>query len=69
MRPNSAWLFNLGADLYGWFTAQSAWRASCARMVAHLPADAGRIADLGCGPGVSAIEIARRRQDGLVVGL
>ena len=69
MRPNSAWLFNLGADLYGWFTAQSVWRASCARMVAHLPADARRIADLGCGPGVSTIEIARLRRDGLVVGM
>lgn len=69
MRPNSARLFNLGADLYGWFTAQAAWRASCARMAAHLPADARRIADLGCGPGVSAIEIARLHPVGVVLGV
>src|ERR687893_1989218 len=71
MRPrDTAWLFNLGADLYGWFTAQPTWRASCARMAALLPPEPGiRVADLGCGPGVSAIEIARRRPDARVVGL
>ena len=53
MRPDTAWLFNLGADVYGWFTAQPVWRASCAELAAQVPAGAGvRVADLGCGPGV-----------------
>jgi ubiquinone/menaquinone biosynthesis C-methylase UbiE len=58
---DSSWLFNLGADIYAWFTAQAAWRASCARLAARLSdlADAS-IADLGCGPGVSTFELARR---------
>ena len=69
-RRDTAWIFNLGADVYGWFTAQPAWRASCARMAALLPPEPGiRVADLGCGPGVSAIELARRRPDARVVGL
>ena len=69
-RRDTAWLFNLGADLYGWFTAQAPWRASCARMAALVPPEPGiRVADLGCGPGVSAIEIARLRPDARVVGL
>ncbi|MDP8923339.1 MAG: methyltransferase domain-containing protein [Chloroflexota bacterium] len=70
MRRDTAWIFNLGADIYAWFTAQPTWRASCARMAARLPPTPGiRVADLGCGPGVSAIEIARRRPDARVVGL
>ncbi len=69
-RRDTAWIFNLGADVYGWFTAQPTWRASCARMAALLPPEPGiRVADLGCGPGVSAIELARLRPDARVVGL
>ena len=59
---DSSWLFNLGADIYGWFTAQAAWRASCAQMAKRLDGVAGQpacIADLGCGPGVSTFELAR----------
>lgn len=66
----ASWLFNVGADVYAWFTAQGAWRESCARLASHLPAgNAPRIVDLGCGPGVSAIELARLRPDALVAGL
>jgi SAM-dependent methyltransferase len=45
---DSSWLFNLGADIYAWFTAQPAWRASCARLASHL-SDLGevRTADRG----------------------
>jgi len=69
-RRDTAWIFNLFADVYGWFTAQPTWRASCARMAALLPSERGiRVADLGCGPGVSAFELARRRPDARVVGL
>jgi ubiquinone/menaquinone biosynthesis C-methylase UbiE len=70
MRFQTSWIFDLGADIYGWFTAQTAWRASCARLAEHLPAaDRLRVADLGCGPGVSAIELARRRPGDLIIGL
>ncbi len=69
---DSRWLFNLGAEFYGWFTAQATWRASCTKLAARLPASDGRpprLADLGCGPGVSTIEIARLHPEGLLVGL
>jgi ubiquinone/menaquinone biosynthesis C-methylase UbiE len=67
---NSAWLFNLGADMYAWFTAQAAWRGSCARLAEQLGAgEARRIVDLGCGPGVSTFAIAQRRPDATVVGV
>jgi ubiquinone/menaquinone biosynthesis C-methylase UbiE len=70
MRLDTSWVFDLGADIYGWFTAQAAWRASCARLAEHLPsADRLLVADLGCGPGVSAIELVRRRPGDLVIGL
>jgi ubiquinone/menaquinone biosynthesis C-methylase UbiE len=70
---DSTWLFNAFAGVYAWFTAQSAWRASCGLMAAYLPdGSAGRpavVIDLGCGPGVSIFEMARRRPDALYVGL
>lgn len=69
-RFDTAWIFNVGANLYGWFTAQSAWRSSCAELAAHLPTSAGlRVADLGCGPGVSTFEIARHHPQARIVGL
>ena len=67
---DSSWLFNLGAELYAWFTDQDAWRASCARLADWLPDGARpRVLDLGCGPGVSALELARLRPDARIVGL
>jgi ubiquinone/menaquinone biosynthesis C-methylase UbiE len=69
-RFNTAWLFDLGAEVYGWFTAQSTWRASCAALATHLPDGVGqRIVDLGCGPGVSTFELARLRPRDHVAGL
>jgi SAM-dependent methyltransferase len=67
---DSSWLFNLGADVYAWFTAQAAWRASCARLTSRL-ADLGQasIADLGCGPGVSTFELARQLPAARLIGL
>lgn len=68
---SSAWLFNLGAEIYGWFTAQAVWRASCAQMAARLdglqPADT--VVDLGCGPGVSTFALAQRLPAARLVGL
>lgn len=67
------WIFELGARFYAWFTAQPVWRESCARLAGHFPpAPAGRrllVLDLGCGPGVSVIEMAARRPDACLVGL
>lgn len=69
---DSTWLFDMFAGVYAWFTAQSAWRASCALMAEYLPTSArGRllVVDLGCGPGVSTFEMARQRPDLLYIGL
>jgi SAM-dependent methyltransferase len=64
------WLFNLGAEVYAWFTSSEAWRASCARMAGLLAdLDAPKIADLGCGPGVSTFELARRLPTAHLVGV
>ncbi len=65
---NSSWLFNIGAEIYGWFTAQAAWRASCARLAAKV-VDAETVVDLGCGPGVSTFELARALPRARIIGL
>lgn len=71
MTPGSAWLFDLGADIYAWFTAQAVWRASCATMATRLDGlvPGGPILDLGCGPGVSTFELTRHLPKACVVGL
>jgi ubiquinone/menaquinone biosynthesis C-methylase UbiE len=67
---NSTWLFNLGADIYAWFTASAAWRASATELAKRLE-DLGeaRIVDLGCGPGVSTFELARQLPESNLIGL
>lgn len=67
---DSVWVFDLGANLYAWFTAQSLWHQSCAALVGYLPpGDNLRVVDLGCGPGVSTFEMARLRPSHLYAGL
>jgi len=70
---NHPWIFEFGADIYNWFNAQDIWRGSCARLAVHFPpAQPGRpfrVLDLGCGPGNTAIEMARVRPDAHIVGL
>ncbi len=69
-REHSWWIFDIASELYGWFTAQSAWRASCAQVAAHLPPGSQlQIADLGCGPGVSTFEVARASPSAVIIGL
>lgn len=67
------WLFELGAPIYNWFNSQAIWRESCARLAAYFPKTAAasplRVLDLGCGPGNTAIEMARVRRDAFIVGL
>src|SRR5579859_5667853 len=66
----SSWLFNLGADIYAWFTAQAAWRTSCAQMARMIPDATGQcVVDLGCGPGVSTFELARLLPGANVIGI
>jgi SAM-dependent methyltransferase len=63
-------LFNLGADVYAWFTAQTAWRDSCGRLAAELEdLHQPSIADLGCGPGVSTFELARKLSGARLIGV
>ena len=61
----------VAADLYTWYTAQTAWRMSCAQVASHLPPLGGGqvLADIGCGPGFSTFEQARARPAALVVGV
>src|SRR4051812_49694529 len=61
-------IFDLAAPIYDWFTAQPLWWSSCARLARDVPPDA-RVLDLGVGPGVSAIVLARVRPDARVIGL
>lgn len=67
------WLFDLGARVYGWFTQNAIWYESCARLTNYFPGpEPGtslRVLELGCGPGVTAIEIKKKRGDALVIGL
>lgn len=67
------WIFELGAPLYNWFNSQGVWLESCARLAAYFPPPGNprpvRVLDLGCGPGNTAIEMARVRPDVRIVGL
>jgi ubiquinone/menaquinone biosynthesis C-methylase UbiE len=56
--------------VYAWFTASSAWRSSCAQLAEQLrDLDNARIADLGCGPGVSTFELACRLPSARLIGV
>jgi ubiquinone/menaquinone biosynthesis C-methylase UbiE len=66
----SAWLFNLGAEIYAAMNAQASWTESCARLAAYFPGHPSpTVLDLGCGPGFSAIALAQQRPDARIVGL
>jgi ubiquinone/menaquinone biosynthesis C-methylase UbiE len=62
--------FDCVSIFYAWMTGQDAWRGSCAALVERFPPGLGlRIVDLGCGPGVSAFEVARGRPGAWVAGV
>ena len=63
------WVFEGFADFYAWMTSQGAWEANCKEMAARIPGTARHIVDLGCGPGVSAFELARTLPQATVIGL
>lgn len=76
MRVRTPWIFDLGAGIYDFITAQEVWRRHCRAMAPMVcgqqapGADAPvRILDLGIGPGVSGIAMAQAAPGALFVGL
>lgn len=59
--------FELGAGIYDLITAQETWRRHCREMAPLVPGE--RVLDLGIGPGVSGIELARAAPERRFFGL
>lgn len=65
-------LFDVGAVPYDLLTRHPVWHAHCREMLDHIPEVEGRprvLLDLGCGPGVSAIQMKQARPNDQVIGL
>jgi ubiquinone/menaquinone biosynthesis C-methylase UbiE len=64
-------MFEAGAGLYAWMTAQRVWRRSCLELATQLPpsSEPRRIVDVGCGAGGAALELARLRPSDSVTGV
>lgn len=64
------WIFDVGAGLYDFITANEIWQANCARLLEHVPRNGGRrkVLDLGTGPAVSAVAMGQHREDIDVIG-
>ena len=64
---NTRRFFDLTASIYRYITWQQMWRGHCAEMAAVFPD--GRVADLGIGPGVSAVGFLDARPRLRVIGV
>lgn len=65
-------LFGVGALPYDLVTRHPVWHEHCRSMLDLVPRDEGssrRILDLGCGPGVSAIQMSRAGAGDRVLGV
>src|SRR5258705_5693208 len=67
MRNGTGWIFGIGAGVYEAVTAHEPWRRDCPAMASRLPGR--RVLDVGIGPGVSGIEMARAAPAMQLVGL
>jgi ubiquinone/menaquinone biosynthesis C-methylase UbiE len=67
MVVHTGWIFTIGAGLYDALTAGDPWRGHC-RDMAHR-VSGPRVLDLGVGPGVSGIEMARAAPGKRLIGL
>jgi ubiquinone/menaquinone biosynthesis C-methylase UbiE len=67
MRLRTPWIFTLGAGVYDALTAQEGWQRHCRQMASQIPGE--WVLDLGIGPGVSGIEIARAAPGRHLIGL
>ncbi len=67
MRLRTPWIFTLGAGIYETITTQEIWAEHCRQMTAHV--GGARVLDLGIGPGVSGIEMARVQPQSRYVGV
>lgn len=67
MKLRTPWIFDVGARVYDYITAQEIWRGHCRAMAPLAPG--ARVLDLGIGPGVSGIEMARTAPERLYVGV
>ncbi len=67
MRVRTPWIFDIGAGLYDFITDQPIWQEHCRRMVPLVPG--ARVLDLGIGPGVSGIAMAKAAPATLFVGV
>lgn len=64
-------IFNAGSMVYDVLTYQDVWREQIADVLDHVPDPTAihAVLDVGCGPGVSAFELARHLPDATIDGL
>lgn len=67
MRIRTPWIFTIGAGIYDAITNQEIWRAHCREMAKLVPEET--VLDLGIGPGISGIEMARAAPRMRLVGV
>jgi ubiquinone/menaquinone biosynthesis C-methylase UbiE len=65
------WIFDLGASIYNSVNSNPIWQANCALLLDGVapPAAGLLVLDLGVGPGVSAMNMGKRRPNDHFIGL